>query len=167
MRMVLVGEKVERPPRADIKRLKRRLLEFGGEGFQYDWFLNSELTEEDVEALLSRGIAMDGRDAEVRRMTTSECHRNAAKLAARYPNRFSYCTGLALSEDGIWRVHSWAVGLDGRIVETTEPRIKYFGYRLTPKEFRGELLRLGLLGLDAHLKRRCLSRGTEAMRFKT
>jgi hypothetical protein len=35
-------------------------------------------------------------------------------------------TGYALSDDGLWRQHSWDVLRDG-ILETTKARQKYFG----------------------------------------
>jgi hypothetical protein len=47
-------------------------------------------------------------------------------------------TGWALSEDGIWRQHSWGIDWKGRLVETTLPRTRYFGVymvRETANEF--------------------------------
>jgi len=42
-------------------------------------------------------------------------------------------TGWALSNDGIWRQHTWL--LKGKaIVETTSPREKYYGFVLTDEE---------------------------------
>lgn len=44
------------------------------------------------------------------------------------------CTGYALSEDGMWRQHSWIIWHKARsnqIIETTVPRILYFGFVMT------------------------------------
>ena len=38
-------------------------------------------------------------------------------------------TGYALSDDGLWRQHTWGILRDG-ILETTEARIEYFGLLL-------------------------------------
>lgn len=35
--------------------------------------------------------------------------------------------GYAMSKDGLWRFHSWGKTGTGEIIETTEPREKYFG----------------------------------------
>ena len=43
-------------------------------------------------------------------------------------------TGYALSADGMWRQHSWLIHRkprSNRVVETTEPRILYFGFAMT------------------------------------
>jgi hypothetical protein len=36
-------------------------------------------------------------------------------------------TGYALSDDGLWRQHSWGMRRDA-IIETTEARVLYFGF---------------------------------------
>jgi hypothetical protein len=42
-------------------------------------------------------------------------------------------TGWALSDDGLWRQHSWI--LRGKtVIETTETRVRYFGVTLTDAE---------------------------------
>ena len=40
-------------------------------------------------------------------------------------------TGYALSDDGLWRQHSWGLLTDDRVVETTVARLRYFGAILT------------------------------------
>ena len=48
--------------------------------------------------------------------------------------------GYALSTDGLWCQHSWGVDAeDGRIIETTERRVRYYGLILNDDE---TLLRL-------------------------
>lgn len=69
-----------------------------------------------------------------------ECHANAAALwrQRRTPGLGHVVTGIgsgyALSGDGLWRQHSWAVTSSGRIVETTEPCLAYAGFMLSEQE---------------------------------
>jgi len=63
---------------------------------------------------------------------TSRCHENVAELlyAGKTPDGLPITeteTGYALSEDGLWRQHSWAIALHDTVVETTEPRLLYVG----------------------------------------
>jgi len=63
----------------------------------------------------------------LRLMKSSLCHQNVASVWAK--RRFGIvgvATGYVLSEDGLWRQHSWGILRDG-ILETTEARSKYFG----------------------------------------
>lgn len=51
--------------------------------------------------------------------------------------RCSIATGYALSEDGLWRSHSWVIQPMKRTVrvwETTVKRVAYFGVVLTDEE---------------------------------
>ena len=66
-------------------------------------------------------------DLEVRPMEANNCHVNAATLwrGGEVP---SVSTGYAMSEDRLWREHSWGLTADGAIVETNAPRVLYFGF---------------------------------------
>lgn len=65
----------------------------------------------------------------------SNCHDNVANL---WVERVTACghevasawTGYALSDDGLWRQHSWAMTTDGRVIETTVGRTVYMGVPL-------------------------------------
>lgn len=59
----------------------------------------------------------------------NNCHRNADALVQK-GLATSFGHGYALSDDGLWREHSWAWGPKGHLIETTEPRDRYFGIRL-------------------------------------
>ena len=67
-----------------------------------------------------------------------ECHKNCVNLQFYVgTGRSEYRTvhGWALSDDDVWYCHSWCiktVGL-GNIIETTHPRIAYFGFVLPDK----------------------------------
>lgn len=64
---------------------------------------------------------------QVRPMQANDCHINAAVLwrAGEVP---SIGTGYAMSDDRLWREHSWGVTSEGLIVETTVQRATYFGF---------------------------------------
>lgn len=70
----------------------------------------------------------------------SQCHKNSCDLwfANKDRDNCRICTGFALSEDGLWRIHSWVVNIrdDGnmQIVETTVKRLAYFGYIMSTEE---------------------------------
>lgn len=94
--------------------------------------------EEDLDNIINYGQLWDNVTVKMMKGEPCHCHSNAANLW--YTNRDSWknkgfaviiCTGYALSKDGIWRQHSWLVQAKARvnvIVETTEPRIAYYGF---------------------------------------
>ncbi len=58
------------------------------------------------------------------------CHQNVSTVwQSKVPKLIAVGTGYALSEDGLWRQHSWGVLRDG-LLETTVVRVKYFGLLL-------------------------------------
>ena len=64
------------------------------------------------------------------------CHSNSALLWEVNKDKTVICTGYALSADGMWRQHSWLIHRkprSNRVVETTEPRILYYGFAMTPE----------------------------------
>ena len=58
------------------------------------------------------------------------CHDNCEGLLKNKIIHEIY-TGYALSSDGLWRYHSWGFGNQGVLIETTEPRLLYFGEKYT------------------------------------
>lgn len=123
------------PPRSDIKKMKEHILSnFGGDGFQLDWVLNRDFSKDEVKQLMSRGEVRDGKAFKLQKMSMSGCHINSAELASRN-YAIDIWTGMALSDDGLWRVHTWVYdSKNQKYIETTERRIKYFGYKLNGKE---------------------------------
>lgn len=56
-----------------------------------------------------------------------KCHTNSEKLASSQPH-YKHMYGFALSDDEVWREHSWVWNTKAdEILETTESRIGYFG----------------------------------------
>ena len=117
-RLLVVAE--EQPA---IRVLRERLLQIDGLDFV------PPCTEPDLAQLLSCG-QLQPFECVLDEMQENSCHGNAARLfAASGAPEFAIGTGYALSEDGLWRQHSWA--FDGKsIIETTEVRVRYFGLLL-------------------------------------
>lgn len=105
----------------DLKRLKAMLLRLGGE-----FLVAPPRPDPDLPMLLESGFLTSG-PATLKIMKSSSCHRNVAALwRARRFGIVAIATGYALSEDGLWRQHSWGILRNG-VLETTEARLKYFG----------------------------------------
>lgn len=109
----------------ELKPLQDRLLLFGG-----DWVALQ--FEPDLESLLDEGKLIHG-NVVFNRMEPCKCHKNCAQIWDRYPKIYKIATGWALSEDGIWRQHTWLME-EKTIIETTERRLLYYGIVLGDAE---------------------------------
>jgi hypothetical protein len=110
-------------------RLQERLLSIGGEACVMP------VLEEDYQKIMLRGDSTAPTpDAPLvfKKGANCHCHANSARLYEKH-KRYSLCTGYALSQDGVWRPHSWCRN-GKRIVETTTPRLVYFGFTMTKEE---------------------------------
>jgi hypothetical protein len=122
------------PRRAE---LERRLLDLGGT------LALLFLPDPHIAALLERDRYSPGARALMRPGEPSACHANAAMLFVWTKGEVRIASGYALSDDGLWRQHSWGVdGDDGRIIETTERRVRYYGFVLDDAEAGMRLLTL-------------------------
>src|SRR5690349_4800373 len=87
-----------------LRLLRRLLFSLGGQAF-----VAPPKSEPDITALLESGFVMSG-PVKLVVMDASSCHQNVAgvwrtgKLGV-----VGIATGYALSEDGLWRQHSWGV----------------------------------------------------------
>jgi len=100
---------------------REQLLEHGGEEVV-------AVYDPDLPTFIASGEAWPGAGALLELGELSHCHQNVADLW-RAGAIDAIGTGFSLSEDGLWRQHSW--GFDGdQVVETTELRELYFGLRL-------------------------------------
>ena len=105
--------------------LRQKLLDFAGEAVCFPAY------EEDLDNILSHGQFWVGHNAKLMRSKPNRCHANSANLWEQNKNNTRICTGYALSEDGMWRQHSWLVWHKARsnqIIETTVRRIVYYGF---------------------------------------
>jgi hypothetical protein len=122
-----VASWIARSPRLGV--LRDLLLNHGGHEVVFFW------PEPHVTELHERGREFPGPGSLHVVMAMNNCHANAALLWMGSGGAVEIVSGYALSEDGLWRQHSW--GLDrGRVVETTAPRNRYFGFVLTEVEAR-------------------------------
>jgi hypothetical protein len=112
------GDAVWRP-------LKQILLGVGG------WSVCLPEREPHLEAIVSRGRRFGGESIVVDG-EPCQCHANVARLSEELEGS-RICIGYALSDDGMWRQHTWL--LDGGVIlETTVEREQYFGVVLEADE---------------------------------
>lgn len=120
----------------DFLNLNAKLLSFGGHMVIFP------AIEEDAKAILNRGYLRNGR-SKMMMGRPSQCHSNTAELWERNVGTYdvSICTGYALSQDGLWRQHSWLLHryttsrqARERVIETTAKRLAYFGFEMTQQE---------------------------------
>ena len=108
-----------------LEPLKKKLLNMGG------WAVVLPFKEIDLEEILERGKILHGKST-LKMGEPCRCHSNSANLWHESKGKYRICTGYALSLDGAWRQHTWCIEKkNNRIIETTEKRIKYFGYILS------------------------------------
>jgi hypothetical protein len=111
----------------EIKLLRKVLLSVGGD----EIVAPPGEFERDLEAIMRFGHVTAG-PVRLKVMKTSNCHSNIWELwGKRTKGLVALCTGYALSADALWRQHSWGILREG-VLETTEPRVKYFGFIYAP-----------------------------------
>lgn len=90
--------------------------------------------EPDLDAIMDHGQFVDA-PIVLFPMRASGCHENTSCLYSCAPDRVQLQTGWALSEDGLWRQHSWGYDtLTHRIIETVSPRVTYYGITFPPDQ---------------------------------
>ena len=105
----------------ELKSLRALLLRLGG-----DFLVAPPRPDQDIPMLLEQGFLTSG-PITLKVMKSSSCHQNVASIWTQ--KKFGIvgvATGYALSDDGLWRQHSWGILREG-LLETTEARLKYFG----------------------------------------
>lgn len=113
-----------------MKKLHDKILTFGGDEVCMTEF------DKDAPKILKRGRFFYG-SSYMRKGQDCQCHYNSARLWYKNKDQCFIATGYALSEDGLWRCHSWVVQPMARTVrvwETTVKRVANFGVVLTSEE---------------------------------
>lgn len=117
-----------------LRPLQHLLLSYGGS------FALVKPDEPDAVKIVERGVLRTWQPRGKNRSilvegVPNQCHLNTATIFMRaYPDKgVRVETGYALSRDGIWRQHSW-IRRRTQLVETTEKRVRYFGFELEDRE---------------------------------
>jgi hypothetical protein len=115
--------------KGQLEFLKERLLNIAGTA------VCLPVIEEDCRKIMERGSAVLGRAIIMKKGRDCACHSNTAAMWDVNKEKLTIVTGYGLSEDSVWRQHSWGVMTEtGQIVETTTKRRMYYGFRLTEAE---------------------------------
>jgi hypothetical protein len=108
-----------------LKKLHDLLVGIGGEAVVL-W--NGSNRERFVNDLIELGKAELAHEVRMQPGEPGDCHENSQRLTSEHPQQYLLFTGYALSQDSVWRPHSWVRDLEtNSIVETTEKRVIYFG----------------------------------------
>ena len=114
-----------------IFEIRDKLLTIGGQAAAMS------RNDPDDKKLYARGVWFPGDIAKSVHGTPCECHSNSCRYFEKHSDAM-ICTGYALSQDGMWRAHSWCLEVlksgKRRIIETTLPRVAYFGFVMTRDE---------------------------------
>ena len=81
-----------------------------------------------VSEIASHGVLVE-LPVKLRQMDGNRCHHNVGSLweqRKKYSRLKAIATGYALSEDGMWRWHTWGLAAT-HILETAVVRLQYFG----------------------------------------
>jgi hypothetical protein len=109
------------------KALLQKLLAHGGE-----MMVPQPEPKHFVSRLNREGRRFRPKKVVGRRGQANGCHANSARIWAQDPAALQLISGYALSDDGLWRQHSWLWReKDSVIVETTCKFLAYFGVRLS------------------------------------
>lgn len=113
--------------------LEKKLLSIGGIRVVHQ-------PEEDLESILVRGQIFKPKTIKLMPMKPNRCHGNAGIFWKNFSDANGFTnvqivTGWCLSEDDLWRQHSFIYQpISDRIVETTTKRKIYFGFALDVSE---------------------------------
>lgn len=106
--------------------LRKKLLSVGGREVVPS-------KEPDLNKMINRGHKIEPHNIIYIEGRPSQCHENSALLYRDNKDITEIGTGWALSNDGLWRQHSWAMR-GSELVETTTERDIYYGIFLENKE---------------------------------
>lgn len=122
----------------DLCEIRDRLLAKGG-----DMARMPSSPDEDTQAILKYGQFWNGIGAKECQGQINQYRANSCRIWAKEKDNLDnnpefeihICTGFALSDSGMWREHSWLIEKTKMhqtpiIIETTFPRLLYFGYVL-------------------------------------
>lgn len=106
-----------------VDRLGRKLLRVGGDSVCVDFGESPAF----CEVITKHGTAFHDSEIQMQPGKPCECHWNVARLWKGHKAEYLIFTGFGLSQDNMWRRHSWLLTKDATIIETTVVRKAYFG----------------------------------------
>jgi len=115
-----------------INMLRPKLLAMGGDSV-------SPQPDQFISLIVKDGRIFEDMPIKLRKGEQNGCHRNVARLWTQRRARTQIVgigTGYGLSDDNMWRPHSWLVGIakgQPYVIETTVPREAYFGVSFNSK----------------------------------
>ena len=115
-------KQVDQPDHASVAELCTHLIKLGGTTV---CILVAE--EQGCLFFLQNGQPISVKRLRLLEGQPHECHSNSANLWQSNKDQYRLATGYALSEDGIWRRHSWVLDVNDTLIETTEVRVMYYG----------------------------------------
>jgi hypothetical protein len=118
--------KIIKRVKPEVRKLCTHLLHIGGERVVLPF---NEPTMF-FETLINVGQVTSYKKLSIKNGEERECHRNSAQLWVNNKRKYNIVTGFGLSDDNIWRRHSWLVAMNGDLIETTIAREMYFGILL-------------------------------------
>ncbi len=120
------GSEIEKPVNQFVKKLCSHLIQIDGKVVVVEFHESPDF----CKALVKFGEITPNDNLEIFNGEDRECHTNSAVLWSQNRENYSLVTGFALSDDSVWRRHSWVKTKDGKLIETTIKREKYFGLTL-------------------------------------
>lgn len=109
-----------------LKELKNKLLEI-----EKNTFLVTPKFDDDINILLKHGVVFKNTDKIIKWLKPSQCHENSLIIYLNNDNKYDIYTWYALSDDWLWRQHSWLIDKkNNKTIETTVWRVKYFWFKL-------------------------------------
>lgn len=123
----------QREEKRKFSKLRDKLLAIGGTRVVGDF-------DEDLDKMLNRGEVFTPKKVKSVKMQPCRCHGNSGVFWKNYSeangfDNIQIVTGYCLSNDGLWRSHSFLYQpMDNIVIETTVKRKVYFGFSLNIEE---------------------------------
>ena len=123
--------KIIKRVKPEVRKLCEHLLSIGSERVVIPY---EELGL--CEALVDTGEVASYKKLKIKNGEERECHSNSASLWLTNKTKYKIATGYGLSDDDIWRRHSWIMTTGDNLIETTIAREIYFGIILNKRTAR-------------------------------
>jgi hypothetical protein len=120
--------KIIKRVKPEVRKLCAHLLNMGGERVVIP-FVELGL----CELLIDSGKVFSYKKLQIKKGEVRECHSNSATLWLASRTKYKIATGYGLSDDDIWRRHSWIMSTDNNLIETTIAHDIYFGIILNKR----------------------------------